>query len=260
MKISYQFNEFNYFQNYYFFDGEKYFEVSKDISKEDYRELNSKYYQKVNLPIYEYLFENKKFPYNNDFYKFLAVDLELVDSDSKSSLINFLRDLFDNVDIFDLKNKTICIYDDKFEFNLKSIFIPIIDDLGLNIKTYESGKISNKAPEGFKILFESYLKFSYKSSRLYTNNSDLILDIARADMDKLKLIKPYILNRVYNDTQLEILINSLFNNNLNVTKTAKDVYMHRNTINNKLDFIREETTLSLQKFKDAVAMYLLIKS
>jgi len=51
----------------------------------------------------------------------------------------------------------------------------------------------------------------------------------------------------------------MFDNNLNVTKTASEVYMHRNTINNKLDYIKKETGMNIQEFKDAVSMYWLIK-
>ena len=130
----------------------------------------------------------------------------------------------------------------------------------MNIKTYESGKIYIDNRIGFKIIFECYLKYSYHNSRSYTNNCDLILDLAKKEINELSKIKPYILNKVNNDMQLERLINSMFDNNLNITKTAKDVYMHRNTINNKVDFIKDETGLNLQVFKDAVAMYLLIKS
>ena len=58
---------------------------------------------------------------------------------------------------------------------------------------------------------------------------------------------------------MEKLILAMFNNNLNVTQTAKAVYMHRNTIINKLEFIRLETGLNLQNFKAATCLYWLMK-
>ena len=51
----------------------------------------------------------------------------------------------------------------------------------------------------------------------------------------------------------------MFVNDLNVCKTANYVYMHRNTINNKLITIKEETGLDIQKFQDAVMLYVLLK-
>jgi carbohydrate diacid regulator len=58
---------------------------------------------------------------------------------------------------------------------------------------------------------------------------------------------------------MEILIQAMFKNNLNVTQTASDVYMHRNTVIKKLDFIKKETGLNLQKFQDANIMYWILK-
>ncbi|HEY8445363.1 MAG TPA: helix-turn-helix domain-containing protein, partial [Bacilli bacterium] len=162
-------------------------------------------------------------------------------------------------DIMELKNKIVCFYYNNSEIDLQNILTTVTDDLGLKIKVYESGKLDIKIPEAFRILFEMYLKQSINISRMYTNNSDLILDIAKTNIKELKTLKPIILNKIYNDTQLEKLIYSMFDNNLNVTKTAQDVYMHRNTINNKLELIKQETTLNLQNFKDSVAMYLLLK-
>ena len=46
---------------------------------------------------------------------------------------------------------------------------------------------------------------------------------------------------------------------LNVSKTASFVYMHRNSINNKLDLIEKETGLNIQLFNEAVTMYNLLR-
>ena len=35
--------------------------------------------------------------------------------------------------------------------------------------------------------------------------------------------------------------------------------MHRNTINNRLDLIKRESDLNIQKFQDAVAIYNMLK-
>jgi len=260
MKINYHFDQFDYKKYYYFFDGERYFEVEKMISSEEYNNLNSRYYQKINSPLFDYLFGNHPFPYQKNFYKFIVIELNDNDNNGKANLLSFLKDIFHKIDVMELKNKTVCFYYNDIDIDLKNILTAVTDDLGLNIKVYESGKLDIKGSEAFRILFEMYLQYSIHIPRMYTNNSDLILDIAKTNIKELKTIKPIILNKIYNDAQLEKLIYSMFDNNLNVTKTAQDVYMHRNTINNKLELIKRETTLSLQNFKDAVAMYLLLKS
>ncbi|MDD3106793.1 MAG: helix-turn-helix domain-containing protein [Bacilli bacterium] len=50
----------------------------------------------------------------------------------------------------------------------------------------------------------------------------------------------------------------MFEHDLNVSKAAQSVYMHRNTVINKLEFITSETGLNIQNFKHASCMYWLL--
>ena len=43
-----------------------------------------------------------------------------------------------------------------------------------------------------------------------------------------------------------------FRNDLNLTATSKQLFIHRNTLNYRLDKIRKETGLDLRSFEDAV--------
>ena len=51
----------------------------------------------------------------------------------------------------------------------------------------------------------------------------------------------------------------MFENDLNVSKTSAQIYMHRNTLNLKINTIENNTTLSLRKVKDAFVIYELLK-
>ncbi|MDD3123823.1 MAG: helix-turn-helix domain-containing protein, partial [Candidatus Izemoplasmatales bacterium] len=106
-------------------------------------------------------------------------------------------------------------------------------------------------------LFEKYIA---RKNYQYYGVSDLILEIVKEDIKELSKYRSVLLNNISEDPQIEKLILSLFDNNLNITKTAKDVYMHRNTINNKLEYITKETGLNIQEFKDALSMYWLINA
>ena len=88
----------------------------------------------------------------------------------------------------------------------------------------------------------------------------MIVFLADKDLDIIRNIKEKVLNKIISDNQLVKLILSMFDNDLNVTKTASSMYMHRNTINNKLDFIKKETGFNVQCFKDAMALYIMIKN
>ena len=48
-------------------------------------------------------------------------------------------------------------------------------------------------------------------------------------------------------------VREFFKNDLNLTATAKQLFIHRNTLNYRLDKIRKEYNLDLRRFQDAVA-------
>ena len=46
-------------------------------------------------------------------------------------------------------------------------------------------------------------------------------------------------------------VNAFFDNDLNLTATARQLYIHRNTLNYRLDKIKKELGLDLRNFRDA---------
>ena len=94
----------------------------------------------------------------------------------------------------------------------------------------------------YSVLCDIYKGYKYICDRNFTFNnlSDLVVFLADKDLDIIRNIKEKVLNKIISDNQLVKLILSMFDNDLNVTKTASSMYMHRNTINNKLDFIKKD--------------------
>ncbi|HHX00117.1 MAG TPA: PucR family transcriptional regulator, partial [Acholeplasmataceae bacterium] len=111
----------------------------------------------------------------------------------------------------------------------------------------------------FFITNDLYNKYIANKSRYYLTNLDLVTEIILHNINDLKLIRPIILNDLFEDPQMEILIRAMFDCDLNVTKTASNIYMHRNTVIKRLELIKNTTGLNIQKFNDANIMYWLIK-
>ena len=79
-------------------------------------------------------------------------------------------------------------------------------------------------------------------------------------LNKTELIsklRDYYYNRFSPETIDTIL--GFINSNMNASKTAKKLYMHRNTLNYRLDNFISKTEIDVRKFKGAIAMYLLFK-
>ena len=64
--------------------------------------------------------------------------------------------------------------------------------------------------------------------------------------------------KVFEDGELAATLESLFKNDLNVSRTARSLFMHRNTLNYRLAKIRAATGLDPCSFADAAALDLLL--
>ena len=92
----------------------------------------------------------------------------------------------------------------------------------------------------------------------YTKIVDIIINANNKDQEVLMIIKNNVLDKLQKLPHMVDLIESFCNNNLNISLTSKLLYMHRNTVINKLDQIEKLTGLDIQKFKDAYAIKILI--
>ena len=54
------------------------------------------------------------------------------------------------------------------------------------------------------------------------------------------------------DEETLITINKFFENNLNVSETSRQLYIHRNTLVYRLDKLQKSTGLDLRVFEDAI--------
>ncbi len=62
---------------------------------------------------------------------------------------------------------------------------------------------------------------------------------------------------VFKDEELKSSIDAFFKNNLNISETSRNSFMHRNTLLYRLDKIHKITGLNIRNFDDAVTLLLL---
>ncbi|MBI9009126.1 MAG: helix-turn-helix domain-containing protein [Tenericutes bacterium] len=87
---------------------------------------------------------------------------------------------------------------------------------------------------------------------------DLIYELVK--LNKIELIKR-LRNYYYNHFSPETIetILGFIDQDLNATKTSKALYMHRNTLNYRLDNFIKKTEIDVRKFSGALAIYLLFR-
>lgn len=95
----------------------------------------------------------------------------------------------------------------------------------------------------------------------YANGELLESIVSKLDKDAVNEIKSRYdstaLKRVFSDAELLSTCFSLFENDLNVSLTARKLYMHRNTLIYRINKIEKLCGLNVSTFSDAVTFLLL---
>ena len=212
------------------------------------RNLNTK-----NKEFLSYLDGKGNFPLKGDFFKFLIVSSKVNIDVLENFFMGFLKDMM----LFECDNYYLIIYQNKEKLELENFIELFNEDMGIRSSIFE-GFYINKKNSAYLIDFLEIYDSLFSTTKMYSNVSDLILlsNNNRKVLDKLKKI---VLDKYLSDASFISMVRALFKNNLNVSKAASDLYMHRNTLNNKLNAFERDTALTIQNFVDAVSIYELLK-
>lgn len=190
-------------------------------------------------------------------YKYIVLKFDL----NNNSLIDFFSSLFNSNYV--IKNDVIIysLEDDKAykEYNLRNMIELIKIDFNTDIKIFETNIFSFKNIKDFDVLLDIYNKTKVKD---YTNLAILsqILYKDKTYTNELNQIKA-IINKIMNDNnEFMNISDAMFKNNLNVSRSANDAFMHRNTLINKLDILNKKTGFNIQNFQDAFMLYLFMNN
>lgn len=191
------------------------------------------------------------------FFEFYILNINSTNS-CYEDVINVFSEVIVNPFIYPDGNYTIII-STILNSDIQQMVNAIVSDFGVNIKVFKSNKISVEKINYLDIMKKVYYKFENLINKNYIAMHELLQVILEKDINQMDVLKPILLDGIKKDPKLSEIVNGMFVNDLNVCKTANYVYMHRNTINNKLVVIKEETGLDIQKFQEAVLLYALIK-
>ena len=170
--------------------------------------------------------------------------------------INLLADLFKGLVGNNMKieenNNVSFIFDSNPELNFLEIAELINYDLMISIKLFKGPDFADDK------MLDSYLKMVdslnfFNDSNIYYDNNYLIV----ANMGDRELIKKNVFKRYYRDEILDV-VKAYLDSNMNVSKTADTIYMHRNTVMNKIDKFIDVTGYNIKEFQDAFVIYHLL--
>lgn len=188
-------------------------------------------------------------------YKFILVTINQSLYKEEEKIIDIFSTIIkakpihkDNYYLFELSLNNI-----NDDLHLNDLINVLKDDFDSKIGIFESNVLENKEQE--EDLINIYLD---NKNNEYMNISSLALKIFDKEFKVINKFRNIVLSSIYLDDDFKKITSAMFKNNLNVSKTANDVYMHRNTVMNKLNMIEKKTGLNIQNFQDAVIIYYLL--
>lgn len=177
--------------------------------------------------------------------------LIIKNNDNIDLIIDVIKGLVGNNIIINKKDDFILINHQFEEINdIKKTLESISEGLFINILAY------NTSVNNSKIDMEVEIALSLLNQDIPYDFYDLKKLIHCANLntvDKAKILD-FIL---FKSGISKGFIESFIDNNLNVSLASKKMYLHRNTINYKLDKLKEVSNFDLRNFKDAFIIYLL---
>lgn len=250
---------------YYYFYNEHnvVFGIEQNITENEYELIKGMYIEKtfyynnaMEEKIHKYLFDNGDYPFKNKKYQFMFYKT----SAEHDQINGLLKDIFNHVEIAKHHDWEIVFYQNKDEVNIEDLFRTISFDFGKTIFVHQG---FNLLPKNSGTKFSKYLnvflntkqtlekEFSDACTLLYETNKNDFNDVATFMKEHL------VTDLLNNEVNLQV-IETFFENDLNVSKTASALYMHRNTLNSKLDSLSKQMGLNIQKFKHASTLLLLM--
>ncbi|RKD26378.1 carbohydrate diacid regulator [Caminicella sporogenes DSM 14501] len=196
---------------------------------------------------------------NNDF---LVVLIE-IDENLHDEVEKMIIEAYDEVEVLKFsKNKILLILNSDIEIYEKvlniynDIYVELINNCKIGIGTKVESIFMLSTSYKKALLALKYGKIFYEHKDIYFYNSMMIpFLIDNMEYKTLKELSENIndkLEKIIKNSELISTAQKFFENNLNITDTAKQLFIHRNTLIYRINKIQKITGYDLRKFEDAM--------
>lgn len=196
--------------------------------------------------IIDFLYNSK----SNPFLKKTKLIIFFAKQSDESIISSIIKDIYSSASILKINNYFVCFISGKYDVDITNLFMTISFDLGYDIYVHD-GIYVNKETTKEDIL--EYINiYNNAKKQIFMDIADVALNARKEDYFLfLDIVKRSNFSYIYKDLQTIDIIEALLKNNLNVLQTSKVLYLHRNSILNKIDTIYKETGLNVQKYTNA---------
>lgn len=170
-------------------------------------------------------------------------------------LIDFLKGLIGNYINPTFKDSVLTVFfDAACEISFKEIIQSLNEDFYITALLFESGELYKEIDKN------EYMNHIKESRNLLFEINNLY--ITEADLIKNKIYKDVIVRNIlkdfHNDYEMKKVVKVYLECNMNISKAANELFMHRNTLMYKIDKFVEITGYDIRKFHNAFVIYHII--
>ena len=153
-------------------------------------------------------------------------------------------------------------FSNQMQISYERIIDVLMDDLYVKISFFVgpfSDQLANVQKYYDTIIHAAQIAFKYdkKSVVTYIESVPYFLT-EQLDTTLKEDISQVILQEYLEDEESVKMIETFIQCNLNMSETAKELYMHRNSLQYRLDRFQEKTGIDLRQFQQAISVYLAI--
>ncbi|TGD25131.1 hypothetical protein EGT49_01360 [Companilactobacillus suantsaicola] len=211
--------------------------------------------------------ESDKIPSEKSNVRILQFEVQKLESDDRAKeWLNVFVDTFDDVvDSFWINKYTGILIEKETKTNMDKLevqrMIQLIDsDFYTKSRVYvgQFWPINEKLPNIFDMerqLFHKSLEMKDNVNNLSTVILDFLIEQNLKNTDMFKSLK----KKIDIDSKTTQMINALYKCDSNLTKTAKELFLHRNTLLYRMEKFHEQTGFDLKDRDDLVLCFLLLK-
>lgn len=211
--------------------------------------------------------ESDKIPSEKSNVRILQFEVQKLESDDRAKeWLNVFVDTFDDVvDSFWINKYTGILIEKETKTNMDKLevqrMIQLIDsDFYTKSRVYvgQFWPVNEKLPNIFDMerqLFHKSLEMKDNVNNLSTVILDFLIEQNLKNTDMFKSLK----KKIDIDSKTTQMINALYKCDSNLTKTAKELFLHRNTLLYRMEKFHEQTGFDLKDRDDLVLCFLLLK-
>jgi DNA-binding PucR family transcriptional regulator len=190
-------------------------------------------------------------------YKYLIIEYKKQEQQDDSMIISLFSEFVDFTRVKTTDHQIILFYEQNTDISFKDVILNVMSDTLTDLRLYASHHYATELERDQQLeVVRKLLKDIQFAQYFYLDDKILL----KHNLNHLtEELKKYILRKFTYDQMMLNSIKVYLESNQNSSVAAKNLYIHRNTLIQRLDKFKEVTGFDVRDFNDAFPIYHLIK-